>query len=486
MLPIAKKSALVLVLVIIASLVFPSVVKADGGPIVPHDLWGELTEGQQTAIVTIVDDNTAKIDLFVSILDQTQQSHDITYFVPLGTTSSSFLAIEQELFDFDKNNTNGLDKLLRDDANGKQVAMQILFSGTLLSNGGILVPLWTPLLLSACGAAQQKPDATYQTASSQISIYSINTDTDIKELIAVTGLAASVQDTLNRLQGQQIAVVKMKTRVQQPVSGGGRPLGTVSEPGLHLSWISKLVSTPAGPAYTYPLGTGGAWSKPINLTRVYIVAPNRDFKVDYPALGTEQSGFDYVEGAKISKYYDIPAYAVDEARGSFGRVMRITYSMSNPTSDVTVVTSPLTGGSKFQNSIASHRSMIAFFFAIIIGLGFWFLSWRFLMPRFLGNPSAPNLQWYMALIYPVVSFVMMFIPGGIFWIVYILGAPYPALALLFIVQAGVSIGLFELIHGGKLGVSRGIATRSFVYVSLVSSGAYLVLATALSFILGLV
>jgi hypothetical protein len=79
----------------------------------------------------------------------------------------------------------------------------------------------------------------------------------------------------------------------------------------------------------------------------------------------------------------------------------------------------------------------------------------------------------------------MIIPGGIFWLVYVLGAPYPALALLFIVMAGVSIGLFEIVHGKRLGVSRGVATRSFVYVSLVSSGAYLILALILSFVLGL-
>jgi hypothetical protein len=478
-----KKSASLLILLGIATLFFPSPVKADGGPIVPYNLWTQLNEGHQVAVVNIQNDNTAKVDLFISILDKTQQSHDINFFIPLGISASNFYATEQNIDDFSSQYTAGLDKLLRNTADSKQHAMQILFSGTLLSNGGILVPLWTPMLLSACSAAEPKPEASFQTQSSQIDIYDISTDTDIKQLIATTGLPPSVQETLTGLQGQKIAVVKMRTRVQ--TNSSTSYYQNQPEPGLHLSWLSTLAMTKSGPSFAYPLGTGGAWSKPIELTSVYITATNTDFKVNYPALGSNQSGFDYVQGAKINKYYQVPAYAVDEARGSFGRVMRITYTQSNPTSDVIITTTKLSGWNEFQNSIASQRSGICFFFALIIGLAFWFITWHFLMPRFLGGHNGQYLQWYYALIYPAINAALMIIPGGIFYILYVVGLPYPSLALLFLILAAANIGFFEIIHGGRLGVSRGVSTKAFIYVSLISSGAYLVLALVLSIVLGI-
>ncbi len=480
-----KNISLFIALIAITALLFPSPVQADGGPIVPRDLWGEINEGQQIAVVTIQDDSTVKVDLFISILDQTQQSHDITFFIPLGKSTTGFSAIEQNLIDFDSHNTGGLDRLLRDSANAKQHAMQMLFSGALLSNGGILTPFWIPMLLSSCAAAAPKAEASFQTGSSQIGIYDINADTDIQALIATAGLAPSVQDTLSRLQGQQIAVIKMHTRVQS-TSVTGQYSGSGTEPGLYLSWFSKLVSTPAGPSFTYTLGTGAAWSKPINLTRVYVVAPTFDFNASYPALGIQHSGYDYIEGSQIDKYYDVPAYAADEARGDFGKIMRLTYSQSNPTSDVVITVTPRSSWSAFRNSLLAHSFLIAFLFALILGLAFWFLSWHFLMPRFLGNKAAPRLDWYLALIYPGINFVIMIFPGSILYLFYLLGLTYGSLIVLFLMMGGVSIGIFELIHGGYLGVSRGVATRAFVLVSLVSSGAYLLFSFALSKIIGII
>jgi len=60
-------------------------ISADGGPMVDPILFAKLKEGQQVAVVRIKDMETAQVDLFVSILDQTGESHEITYFVPLVT-----------------------------------------------------------------------------------------------------------------------------------------------------------------------------------------------------------------------------------------------------------------------------------------------------------------------------------------------------------------------------------------------------------------
>jgi hypothetical protein len=462
-------------------------VRADGGLLVPYDLWAQLREGQQIAVVTLHNDSTAKVDLFISILDKTQQSHELTFFVPLGTSTAGFYAVEQNLIDFDIENTTGLDRLLRDGANARQYAMQMLFSGALLSNGGILVPLWAPMLLSGCAAAEPKPEAVYQTESSQIGIYDISTDTDIQGLINATGLAPSVQHTLSSLVGQKIAVVRLQTQAQAKAPTSSFQYPGQGEPGLHLSWNSTFIATKAGPTFTYPLGTGGAWSKPIELTRVYVVAPgDSGFQVRYPALGSEQSGFDIIEGARISKYYQVPSYAVEEARGSFGRVWRVTYTQSNPTEDVVITIGPESSWGKVQNSLAEHAFLIAFFFALAVGLASWFISWHYLMPRFLGRPGAPRLQWHFAAIYPALNAGLIIFPGSILYLIFLLGQTLPSLAILFIILAGVNLGFFELIHGGRLGVGRGVATRAFVFVSLISSGAYLVLSFAVAKLMGII
>ena len=116
MLSVTKKIALSMVLACITALIVFIPVKADGGLLVPYDLWAQLKEGQQIAVVTLRNDGNAKIDLFISILDKTQQSHDITFFLPLGASTSNFYAVEQNISDFDNDNTRGLDKILRDGA----------------------------------------------------------------------------------------------------------------------------------------------------------------------------------------------------------------------------------------------------------------------------------------------------------------------------------------------------------------------------------
>jgi hypothetical protein len=482
--PIAKRTLIALFFALVALFVTTAQVRADGGLLVPFDLWGQLKEGQQIAVVTLRNDSSAKIDLFISILDQTQQSHDVTFFLPLGSSSTSFLATEQTISEFDTQYTTGLDRLLRDGATSRQRAVQTLFSGTLLGNGGILVPLWAPMLLTGCSAAEPKPEATFQTESSEIRVYDISQDTDIQALITTAGLPDSVKDTLSHLVGQKIAVVKMQTRPQ--TTGGTQFSRLRSEPGLHLSWQSALVGTGSGASYTYPLGTGGAWSKPIELTRVYVVAPqNTDFAVQYPLLGSEQSGYDIIEGARISNFSQVPSYAVDEARGGFGRVWRVTYTQSNPTDNVVITARAAGTWTRLRNSLAEHALLMSFFFALAFGLASWFLSWHYLMPRFLGINNGNRLQWYFAAIYPSINTVLVFFPGSLLYLFFLLGLTLPSLAILFVILAGVSIGTFELIHGGRLGVSRGVATRAFVLVSLVSSGTYLILSLAFANLLGI-
>src|SRR4030042_1132633 len=71
-------------------------VLADGGPMVDPLLFARLKEGQQVAVIRLRDAATASVDLFVSILDQTGESHEVTYFVPLGINPSELNVYEED------------------------------------------------------------------------------------------------------------------------------------------------------------------------------------------------------------------------------------------------------------------------------------------------------------------------------------------------------------------------------------------------------
>lgn len=482
--------SLFLLLVFASLLVGPLPAKADGGLVTPYDLWAHLREGQQIAVITLKTQETAKVDLFISILDATGESHEVTFFLPLGAGAADFSVVEQGINVFNQQTTIELDSRIQSYALDKYVVLNTLFGGTLLANGALLVPLWAPLLLSGCNmVGGPKPMSTFQTTSSQISIYAVDKNTDLEALITTTGLDSSVQQVLSRLRGQQIAVVKLRTQPkveEPPTPAEGQPAG---EPGIHLAWTASLVSSESGSIYSYPLGTGASWSKPIELTRVYVVAtPGIDFDVSYPKLGLDESGYNKDIQSRITDYYDKPAYAVDEARGNFGRVWRATYTQSNSAEDIVVTTRAQTAMSRIYAGIQGNALYLALIMALVLGLIFWVLAWQLLMPRLIGRERDPKkrLRWYYSLIYPAINFGLIIIPGVILFGLFNLGLAVASLVILFLLFAGISILVFNFVHARHLDISRGRALVTFIDVTLASNACYLVLALVLAKVIGII
>jgi len=329
-----------ILLAVILSTAWPLPAKADGGPMVDPNLFAKLKEGQQVAVIQFHDTNTASVDLFISILDQTGESHEIVFFVPLGVKADGFAVREQDSLAFNDQFTNRLDMTLFQSYRQDQQFMQYLFAGALLTNGVWLTPLWLPLLFTGCAEAPP-PISTFKTDSSEVSIFGLDESTDLEALISTTGLDPSVTETLSRLRGQQIAVVNLRTQPQQAATGpASESAEPTSEPGLHLSWQTTLATGESGATYAYPLGTGAAWAHPIEMTRVYVLVPEElDFTVKYPKLGVNRSGFVKKQSSyepRIADSGEGPAYAVDKAsdvsiypfRGKLN-IWRVTYANSN-------------------------------------------------------------------------------------------------------------------------------------------------------------
>lgn len=502
---------------IIASLLlcFPSPAIADGGPVLSDpELWAQLEEGQQTAVVTLKSDNTVDVDLFVSLLDNSGESHEVVFFVPLGTDAADFSVVEKTSLDFDYELIQELDYALREEAESKTNIWLSLVPPALLTNGGWLLAIGLPLLLSGC-AGTPSGDETYETESSRVDIYGLDEDTDLEALINTTGLDPSVQETLSRLTGQRIAIVTLQT--QPPLSGEDdygwyEPTG---QPGIHLAWTTALVAQSDSVAYSYPLGTGSSWAHPIGLTRIYVVAPpDIDFTAEYPRLGADYSGYSGLARGpfylfdqprpRIIDHYETPAYAVDEAWGDFGHVWRATYTQSNSAEDVVISLTPPGGGlTTVRRSLARLGIVPIVLLGLLIALLLWVVAWRYIMPRMLGTEYRwrEARLWSDSLTYLGINvgvvLAMAALAAGVIVLAFLMGsivgtAGFVAVAVVagLLIAVGVfgvpSTLLFVRRQGREMGVAGGRAAGAYIVVVLVANAAYLALAFGYAAVVGAV
>jgi hypothetical protein len=478
----------------------PLPAQADGGPILSDpEMWASFKETEQVAIVVLGDGNSAHIDLFVSMRNEGDEPQRVTFFIPIGVVSSNFTVAEKTSFQFDQALTEELDQILEREAKRisdyRQSVRASLLLGSLLVNGGWSWPLWLPFILSSCATAPA-PIATYETESSAIAIYDLERDVDLQALIDTTGLDPAVTETLSRYQGQQIAIVELQT---EPWAVEGGTYGTpVSQAGIHLSWDAELAPNENGMAYSYPLGTGGAWSHPIEITRVYVVAPpGIDFDTQYPSLGEDLSGF---TGGLFSQriprilYAYDPAFAIEDVVGDFGRVWRATYVRSSSIEDI-VITRLDELSSKTQAFLRLNRfhevvRSITWLLSLILSALLWVSAWRFIMSRNLGVEYAwrdlrlwrESLGW--AVLYPLTNLaaVVLTVALAAFatGLMLIVGIPLLITTALGLVTAFT----FGRTRSHKLGVTRTSAEFAYVAVVLLTNAIYIPLAVAYAAFVG--
>jgi hypothetical protein len=487
-------------------LCFPSATIADGGLVLSDpQLWAQLEEGQQTAVVTLQSDNTVDVDLFVSLLDSSGQSHEVVFFVPLGTEPRDFNVTEKTSLDFDEELVMELDDALRKEAVSPRLWLSLL-PPILLTHGAWMLAVCLPLLLTGCGGGEgggrNQPEQTFETDSSRVDIYGLDEDTDLEALINTTGLDPSVQETLSRLTGQRIAIVTLQTQPPLPGDGDGGWHEPTGQPGIHLAWTTALVAQSAGVAYSYPLGTGSSWAHPIGLTRIYVVAPLRtDFTVEYPRLGTDYSGYSglywgpfYPSQAarpRIMDHYDTPAYAVDEAWGGFGHIWRATYTQSNSAEDVVISLAP-SGGflTTLRQSLRGWGIAPVILLGLLIALLLWVVAWRYCMPRMLGTEYRwrgsrlwQDSLYYLGLNAVVAVVIVLFGWPFLYFMGFFVGTAgsvpvgIASVLLIFAALSGLpSILLFVRGQRREPGISGGRAAAAYMAVVLVANSAYLALA----------
>jgi len=470
----------------------PTASRADGGPVLSDpQLWAQIEEGQQIAVVRLEARDQVQVDLFISMLDRTGESHEILFFLPLGARASHFAVLERSSLEFDRDLTDDLDASILAETQRqlsyKRNVRWALMLGTTLINGAWTWPLWFMWSLAGCASATSiAPVATYETESSQVAVYETENNTDLGALIETTGLDPAVQQTLARFAGQQIAVVRMQT--QPPLDAGkSSTWEPVGQPGLHLSWSTPLIPLSSGASYAYPLGTGSAWASPIELTRVYVVAaPDVDFDVQYPRLGVNRSGYSVpIFGQARPKIlgYEEAAYAVEDVVGALGRIWRVTYTKSNASQDVVVTRrdglSPETLAAEKRPAQMRAMQVLTYVVSVLVALASWLVAWRYVMGRMLGlayrwrqaRLYQHALGW--ALVYPLtngalagLTVLLATLTAGIALVV---GIPILLVTLL----GAVSVLFFVRWSSRTLNVLPWRAFRAYVLVALTANVLYL-------------
>jgi hypothetical protein len=502
-------------LALLLTLALPSLARADGGPIIPDpELWAMIDEGQQIAVVHLEQDGTARVDLFISMADRSGQSHEVTFFLPLGVESGDFGVVEDTSLAFDRALTEPIEAQLKAERRaeadfGDRVRTALLL-GALPAHGAwswlaALPSLLGGLRMGGMGAA---PVATFDTPGSQVSIYDINAATDLQALIETAGLDLRVEETLAALKGQQIAVVRLQAQPVAAVEEPAYPGEASGQPGIHLGWRSTLVSHSAEASYTYPLGTGKAWASPIEVTRVYVVSPvELDFRVDYPRLGEDLSGLEGTTYGALAWKNDKakgPAFAVDEAYGDFGHIWRATYVQSNSAQDLVVTR--LEGVSREMQRAARHARVrrvvgdLSWPICLLAGTTAWVTAWRVVIPRRLGVPYRWR-QWKLyrdalawAGLYVAVNLAILVVvacllagvwpavlaslcPTGL--VVVVIAVPLICTAL-----GLVNAYFYARSQAARLQVARGRAFGAYLLVVLMANALYLAFALGYAAIFG--
>jgi hypothetical protein len=349
--------------------------------------------------------------------------------------------------------------------------------------------------MGSCGVAPA-PIATYETESSTIAIYDLDENADLEALIDTTGLDPSVTETLAKFRGQQIAILNLQF---DPYEFDSDTYGTAEGlPGIHLSWDTPLLPHEEGAAYHYPLGTGSAWAHPIEITRIYVVAPpGVDFEAKYPSIGEDLSG--YTGGIFTRRWPKIQfalesSFAVENAVGDFGRVWRAIYVRSNAREDITItrLESPSQETLTLLQQLRFQRifSTLSWVFSLVASIALWVVSWRYIMSRLLGvtyawrdlNLWREALGW--AVIYPLTNFVavVLTVVIGVLTagIGYIFGIPI----LIVTVLGLVSAYLFGRRHSKKLEVTRRRAEFAYAAIVLLTNAFFIPLAFVFAVLVG--
>jgi hypothetical protein len=407
------KKLFLLVLIVLFSITQNAV--ADGG-FVPSDLsvYYRMAEDQQIVVIDVQNENNVNVDMFISITDNSTESHEIVFFLPFYEKPKGFEVEEKDYDEFSAQKTAYLDRFVRENSGWKDYAKdRIALAATVgwfISGGpSFLGILYWQMGISGASSDLASPEEVMTTEHTRVEVYNVTSERDLEELLSKADVPTNVKNRIRVFGGTYLYFITLKTIPVARADGYGRNLNSL---GVHFSFQTE----PKDGVYTYPLSTGNTWHNPIPLTRVYVRNP-RDVsvKLEYPKIGTKAEGWDYHDVFWMNRYPSLdekipPRWDMDTADDPNFRVNRITYLYSNPDEDIWIKIDGKFGFIAFMEKFWVVISR--FIFSIILPLLlltlpllFWFLYFRIFIVKLVQYPS--RLGMYLnALLYFIINSVI--------------------------------------------------------------------------------
>lgn len=391
-------------------------ITADGG-FIPRDpsIYYNMVEDQQIAVIDIQDEHNVNVDMFISIIDKSNKSHEIVFFLPFYEKPKSFNVEEKDYNEFEKQKTKPLDRFITDNSKWKDDAKErILLSaagGWFISGGpsflGIMFWQMGTFGVSAMGIS---PEQVITTEHARVEVYNVTSEKDLEELLSKADVSKEVKDKIRDFRGTYLYFITLKTI---PAKKTEKYRSALNSLGVHFSFQVE----PKDGVYTYPLSTGKTWYNPIPLTRVYI-RNSRDVSInlEYPKIGIKVDQWRYYDfefdNLYLAREYpqQYQKWGIHTADDPNFIVNRITYLYSNPDQDVKIkITARSSSAAFFEKSWAAISRLLSSIIIplslLVLPLLFWFLFFKIFISKLVQYPS--KLKMYLnALLYFVISSII--------------------------------------------------------------------------------
>ena len=323
--------------------------RADCVLLAPDESRGHISEQVQFALVEVRAEGRARVDVCLSLSDDSREPHELYLVLPLQARPEEFEARTMPVERFWQEHLAPLDALFEEalvHLARHRGAIQSRARVGALAAGPVAVAAFLPRRFFegrrvrrygglSDGAILSGPSVRTQVLQADVHA-SLKSD-ELAALTQLPAVPAATKEAIEQYAGKPFALVKLRTL---PPRRRRAPRPQAGMPGIVLTFTQKMVEREGALCYDYPLGTGRAWEEEIPFTQVYVTAPEQfDLDVTFPRR-PRTAGFPDYE--RNMAYLDESAAWV--ARGR--QVHMARYDRANPAEDIRVV-SQAQGESEF-------------------------------------------------------------------------------------------------------------------------------------------
>ena len=323
-------------------LILTIAVWADGFTTYGVHAFNSIRETDQVAVIRL-EPKRVTLDMFIAI-DGIPQGETVTYILPFWHKPEGFTLEAMKGEDFRKQHIETYKGQFQSAIRqANRTAVDELPFHYLTGACYAYIPLMPIGVLSVLFPTLGKsgytfsPYASTSVAAGSASLYKVSDDRDMQALVAQSGLPARYATVLKRYHTHYYAIMKLHGLEKLPAKKYG------TSQGIHYHFTHQVSGSTY--SYTYPLGTGGAWAKPIDFTEIYATCPFDSYLTPTaPTIGATVSWMEMRNWV-----YEWMAYRKEQGRASnvsatstvtplirYPNAWHRAYFHCNPTEDITV------------------------------------------------------------------------------------------------------------------------------------------------------